>query len=177
MSGPIRNFRIASGIVTTTGFTLVYTVPANNAVILKFSGLWNQHLGVSNVGIMIQNPASGADIYLASQALNQSQTVIVTTWTVLNSGDLIFVNSDQLQVHYWFAGALLPFVPGLSAVSGATSQELEQPAAISAPLPAATPLPPPTIYLPPTETPVYVSAARLESRAPKGRRAKRGRDS
>lgn len=104
----IRNFRLAAGSVASTSNTVVYTVPANNTVILKFAAIHNNSAASATESIYINEPVSGAAILLISQSVAAGASELWSGWTVLNAGDQIRVVNNG-AAYYWLAGAILPF--------------------------------------------------------------------
>lgn len=177
MSPAIRNLQVASGTFTTTTGRNVYQVPTGNVFLLK-SVIMQNNTGAAGQPILVMSDAStSASLNIVTASIGANQCMVWSGWTAMNANNYLFIYPVVASLYYWIAGALLPYAAGLSALSETTI-----PAEALQPLPGLSIPPepivgPPTIYLPPNENPVYVSAVGLESRAPKGRRAKRGRDS
>jgi hypothetical protein len=154
---PIRNYAVAQGVLTATGTTFVYTVPAGYALILKFGGVVNNAgaAATGQFGIHVQNTA--CSIPLASTSLQAYQAALWSGWTVLNASDQLYVNSDHQPTNYWFAGALLPFAVGVHTAG----VEVPAPDLATASVEmgdSGLPLVvPPPIYLPPNQNPAYVA--------------------
>jgi hypothetical protein len=107
---PIRNIAVAQGILTTTGGAVLYTVPANNAFIFKWGG-FNNLSGVADaVTVNIYHPANGAYVQVLNKSIAAGASELLAIWTVLNGGDQITIGVNAQPLHYWLAGALLPYV-------------------------------------------------------------------
>lgn len=107
MSAAVRNSAVAQG-VTTSASQYVYTVPANNNLILKFGGVFNNSAAATNVTIQFAS-TKGSFLTLQTQSVAPGTSEVWAGWTVLNAGDQIIVVGGIAGLHYWFAGALLPY--------------------------------------------------------------------
>lgn len=112
-----RNGRIASGVLSGQNGVLIYTVPANEVLLLKQAWLWLWSGGPSTFFLRCETPA-GAQMSLLSQANVANDTVAkFDGWIALNAGDTIHCWISPGQGSYWLSGALLngPFPPVATA--------------------------------------------------------------
>jgi hypothetical protein len=162
---PIRNVAVAQGVLTVTGTSFVYTVPASNALILKFGAVVNNAAEAAAGQFGIYHNPGGPGIPLAVTSLQAYQAALWSGWTVLNAGDQLYVNSDHQPTPYWFAGAVLPYAVGYGVLAAEEFQP-QSPTQPPTELDPAVPSPrPPPIYLPPNQDPPYVAVGEAPSRA------------
>lgn len=107
----IRNSCVARGQAAANVNTVVYTVPAGFAFILKSVILTNE--SSTAVTPAIWSIAAGGSPYVFEtlQPLAANASFSYATWHVLNSGDELAIGSSGSTVNYWVSGAVLPFTP------------------------------------------------------------------
>ena len=106
---PVRNARLAAGsIATANSLITVYTVPANNAAIIKWVAVENYSASAITGQITILAPGA-AEVDLARGSVAANTTLTWSGWTVLNAGDQVLISSSVTGIYYCVAGAQLPY--------------------------------------------------------------------
>lgn len=113
MSGQIRNAAVAIGKLATAGQFIVYEVPAGNVLLLKAIGLYS--LGAGPIHAEFATGAAPAGVYVPVLSLTIPYLgfELWNGWQALNELHAIYASVDAPTLHYWIAGALLPFNPVL----------------------------------------------------------------
>lgn len=109
---PIRNYCVARGSISSSGFVSLYVVPDSNAFILKTVHLVNSPNAVNTLHLYLRDAAGSVLIEFFNESVQGSSFATWSGWTVLNAADQLYFNSSGAPTEYWVAGALLPFVPG-----------------------------------------------------------------
>lgn len=111
-SGAVRNWCIARGALPANVMVVVFTVPADNTLILKNVRLFlNQQVTTPSFNTLLQT-ASGAAVPVAwNTPIPAAGFISLEFWSVLNAGDQLAMSCTGAS-HYWCSGALLPLAVG-----------------------------------------------------------------
>lgn len=112
MSGPVRNFCIARGVLAATGLKGVYTVPAATSLILKSVYVYLSTGGSANCSAYAYSRAGDALLVFAHLSVSGYLPSSWQSELVLNDGDVVALSPDVVGVTYWVSGALLPYASG-----------------------------------------------------------------
>lgn len=110
---PIRNYCVARGLSASGTTSTVYTVPDNNAFIMKSILVHNPFAALVNAAVFVQSADTTIAAIALSAAVPANGDASLQTWVVINAGDHLVISSTPGQFYYWISGAVLPFVPGL----------------------------------------------------------------
>lgn len=87
----------------------VYTVPVNNAFILKSVLMYNTNALGLNPVVAIRTADGVTAVAIEIPALESGATSTWSGWLVLNATDYITVYANAPGINYWISGAVLPF--------------------------------------------------------------------
>lgn len=113
--GPVRNFCVARGHITTSGLTFLYTVPAATSFILKSLIVSTGAATAETVPCYVIPRDGSFALALFTETVTATQTFTWSTELVLNDGDKIALNAPGTDTEYWLSGALLPYSVGQTA--------------------------------------------------------------
>lgn len=109
---PIRNSCVARGVISTTGYFNVYTVPAGYVLLLKNVLLENDQATSATGWIRVSSTTPSVTLVVWSGSLVSGTCQNWSGWTALNAGDSVSIGASPAPLTYWVSGALLPFNPG-----------------------------------------------------------------
>lgn len=106
---PIRNACVARGAVPAGVNAHIYTVPAENVLLLKSLLVTCASSDDATWSAALVNVEGNIYVTLGAGEVTQSTPVVLETWVALNAGDTIYLNSAGGPSNYWVSGAVLPF--------------------------------------------------------------------
>jgi hypothetical protein len=85
-----------------------YTCPPDKFVLVKSYALQNRDSVERHTQLMLQDPISGALVYLADETLASLAIAEKQIWHVMEPAQLLIAYADGPNVHCWVSGAVLP---------------------------------------------------------------------